>query len=141
MNEKKFNQNPDKEQEEYEMRRKKSEENWRKFGHFGVTAKDHRNIGGSAPLELWDYPGKTQGEIWPIEKLAEKLKGLADMLEKAREKYKKGIDDYVTRENVKDDIKYAKKELRLAIPYLKSINKLPPEFENFKVENLPDDPK
>ncbi len=117
----------------------KAREHWRN-GHLGVTADDHKAVGGSPNEELRRNPGKTLGELWKEEKILEKLKSYATFLERARKEYgEKNLNDPDIHWS-RDDIFSAKEELRAAIPYLKSIGKLPKEFENFKVENLESDP-
>ncbi len=122
-------------------KREEAEKIWHTNGRLGVTGDDHWAIGGTPTLELNKNPGKTEGELWSIEKIKETLDGWVDFLEKARKRLPDVKTDFVANMNTEDDIKWAKKELRLAMPYLKSINKLPPEYENFSVEDLPGDPK
>jgi hypothetical protein len=127
--------------EEELKKRALAEDHWHQNGRLGVTANDHNLIGGTPPGELTKNPGKTLGEIWPLEKIEESLKALVEALDNNMQKLKKSGNDYLARKNAEDGIKYYKKELRLAIPYLKSINKLPPAFEGIAFEDLPNDPK
>jgi hypothetical protein len=125
---------------EQDMRIKKAQEHW-KQGHLGVTAEDHKAIGGSPDTELRQNPGKTLGELWSMEKILEYLKKDVAFLKKAREEYKEKGPNHPDIHWSRDDIFSAKESLRAAIPYLKSIGKLPEEFANFEVEDLEDDPK
>jgi|GEM_PF-1621130 len=110
-------------------------------GHLGVTAKDHLAFGGSPNLELTRNPGKTLGELWNLDKIREKLEELVVFLEKSRQEYAKKNPRDFDAHWPKDNILYAKKELRKTISYLMSIEKLPKEFENFEVRDLETDPK
>ncbi len=108
-------------------------------GHLGVTAEDHLAFGGSPDYELMRNPGKTLGELWGMEEILEKLKSLVNFLGEARNEYQE--KDHLDSDWAKDNILYAKKELRATISYLKSIGKLPKEFEDFEVQDLESDPK
>lgn len=118
--------------EAYEAAQKK----WRAVGRLGVTGADHWAIGGSATLKLDQNPGKTEADLMTDEELLERLQKWQSFLESARERHRADqYDDWA-----KGDILSTKNELRLAIPYLESIGRLPKEFSNFRVEDLPDDP-
>lgn len=117
--------------------------NWQR-GHLGVTAEDHRAFGGTPDLELSQNQGKTLGELWNIEKIREKLEESIAFLKKARKNYEKkheGDPRYPDNRWYRDDILNEKDELRKTILFLKSIGKLPKEFENFEVEDLESDPR
>lgn len=114
--------------------------NWKR-GHLGVTKEDHLAIGSTPETELSKNPGKTLGELWSIEKISEKLQGLVEFLEKARKEYGEKGPYHPDSHWAKDDILYAKGELRNSISYLKFIEKLPKEFENFEIQDLKEDPK
>ena len=110
-------------------------------GHLGVTAEDHLVFGGSPDIELSRNRGKTLGELWSVEKISEKLRSLIDFLEKARKEYDKKDPYQFDSRLPRDNIIYAKKELRTTFSYLKSIGKLPKEFEYFEVQDLKNDPR
>lgn len=114
--------------------------NW-KQGHLGVTKEDHLAIGSTPDIELMKNPEKTLGELWSIEKISGKLHGLVKFLEKARKEYKEKGTYHPDAHWAEDDILYAKNELKSTISYLKSIKKLPKEFENIEIQDLEGDPK
>jgi hypothetical protein len=113
---------------------------WNEVGHLGVTADDHWAIGGSPDLELNRNNGKTLGELWDMPKIKEFLDSNVAMLENGRTEYAKdsfGPDSHWFR----DDITSAKKSLRLALSYLKSIDKLPSEYSDYEINDEEYDPK
>ncbi len=122
------------------LRMEKARKHWQS-GHLGVTADDHRAVGGSPETELRQNPGKTLGELWSMEKILEKLESDVAFLEKARQEYKEKGQYHPDIHWSRDDILSAKEGLRATISYLKSIGKLPEEFENFEVEDLASDPQ
>jgi hypothetical protein len=131
----------DPEQEAYNKKSDEAHATWQKNGRLGVTADDHSYIGGSPPFELSKNPGKTEGELLSVAELKKKLDGWVSFLDENKEKLKKGIDDFVEKQMAEDNISWAKNQLTLAVPYLESIGKLPPEFKDYKVEDLPADPQ
>jgi len=122
---------------EQELRIEKALKHWER-GHLGVTADDHKAIGGTPDLELRKNPNKTLGELWSEKQILEYLRKRSIFLEKARQEYKEKGDLHYWS---KDDIISSKKSLRLAISYLKLIRKLPKEFDNFEIKDLESDPK
>ena len=118
-------------------------EHWQR-GFLGVTDEDHRALGGTPDLELSQNPRKTLGEIWSIDKIREKLEKGVTFLERARKNYKReyeGDPRYLDNRWYKDDILNEKDELRKTMLYLKSIGKLPKEFENIEIQDMESDPK
>lgn len=112
-----------------------------KNGHLGVTAEDHLVLGGTPDQELIENPGRTLGEVLPMEEILKELESLKNLLENARKEYgTKGLS-YEDLSWCRDNIIHAKKELVASINYLKSIGKLPEEFETFEVSDLVGDPK
>lgn len=128
------------ESEERQKRREKAYKHWEN-GHLGVTAEDHWAIGGTPEIELRRNPGKTLGELWTVDQFREKLESSVTFLEKARGEYKEKGPNHPDIHWSRDDILSAKQELRGTIRYLKSIGKLPEEFENFEVKDLKSDPR
>lgn len=110
-------------------------------GYLGLTAEDHKAWGGSPPVdELQHNKGRTLGEIWSTERVAEYLQKKIGSLEAARKEYEeKGPNNFDSHWS-RDTILGVKKELRATTPYLESIGKLPPEFKNYVVLDLPEDP-
>jgi hypothetical protein len=128
-----------KEREEYEKRRLAAMKRWNENGHWGVTADDHWAIGGSPDWELNQNPGKTLGELWDMEKITEKFREKVAYLEKERAKYSadpNGPESHWAKGNIIS----VKKSLRLTTDYLRSIGKLPEEFDGFEVTDEPGDP-
>jgi hypothetical protein len=116
---------------------------WAENGNLGVTADDHYAIGSSPDMELCQNHGKTLGELWDIEKICEKIKDTINFLEKARKKYEIKYEKdprYPDNRWYRDDVIYGKEELKRMLRYLRSIGKLPEEFENYSVKDLRSDP-
>jgi len=112
-------------------------ENWERYGRLGVTAKDHFDIGGSPPLLMNRQYGKTQAETMTDADLLNYLNNLVSFLSSGRENLQQNPED----EWAQGDILSAKKDLRQGVAYLRSIGRLPQEFEDFEVQDLPGDPK
>lgn len=112
-----------------------------KNGYLAITAEDDFVGGGSPHPDLRNNPGKTLGEIWSIEKIGESLQKEVKMLEDGRKEYAEKGPYHPDSHWAKDNIICAKEELRRTIPYLKSIGKLPKEFEDFSMDDLDGDPK
>lgn len=118
---------------------RRAKKKWRTAGRLGVTAADHLAVGSSPPVQLEKNPGKTLAGIMSTEEIAAWLEQKATFLSSEKKRYAamENPDDW-TKSGL---VLYAKAELRLAIPYLASIGKLPQEFTDFHVEDLESDPQ
>ncbi len=92
-------------------------EKFRKFGDLGVTAEDHLNISSTPDDELQNNPGKTLGEIWDDTKIENFLKELKQFISTEQES-----------EGMKNYQKQQIQNFESTIAYLKSINRLPKDF-------------
>ena len=118
-----------------------SEEKFKTCGPLVVTAKDHYNIGSSAPVELRNNPDKTFAEILNDQELSEYLEKLEIQIKEStstlKEKMKnkplfEQIDTWV-ESNLRNDLK----KLNLTINYLKSIGRLPQKYDDFDFLKFP----
>jgi len=107
---------------------KASRQRFKEFGHLGVTAQDHWNIGGSPPILLNRNPEKTLGELLSDQELLDWLDKLLEYGERAKEKLEAEPDD----ESAKGDLEDFNKRFPLAIKYLASIGRLPEKYENYQ---------
>lgn len=100
-------------------------------GLLGLTAQDHKDVGSSSPdtrMEL--NPEKTQAELMENAEIFVWIQAQKDMLSEL-------LGDST---NVKNSIdkklpKYAR-QVKKSLEYLRSIHKLPPEFEDFDPEMM-----
>lgn len=122
---------------EEEISRKK----FNTLGPLGVTAKDHYNIGSSAPMKLKDNPEKTYAEVLSDEELLEYLQkketeiqeNLAVLKEKMKSKALFQQIDAWAESNLRKDVE----NLNLTINHLKSVGRLPPQYQGFESHSLP----
>jgi hypothetical protein len=108
-----------------------SKKKFREKGMFSVTADDHYNINSTPEKELLDNPGKTLGDIWTKEQIAEHLKeakGFNDYFQK--EKVEQCDDDKNEDANIKDMVADNRVDFPKDMKYLHSIGKLPEEFHD-----------
>lgn len=128
------------EQDERQARYEVAMQHWER-GRMGVTAEDHLAIASTPPGELERNPGKTLAELWDEERILQKLNGLVQYLSRQRSEFKEKGPYHQQAGMLASGITYAKKEIRASIPYLRSLGKLPKEFENFEVDDAEGDPK
>jgi hypothetical protein len=118
----------DKELTEGLERDKVSRRKFQEFGHLGVLAQDHWNIGGSPPMLLNENPEKTLGELLSDEELLKWLDKLLEYGERAKEKLEAKPDD----EWAKGDLEDFNKQFPAAIKYLASIGRLPEKYKSYQ---------
>ena len=122
------NDDQDKELTEGLERETASRRRFQEFGHLGVTAQDHWNIGGSPPILLNQNLEKNEGELVSDEEILEKLDGLIRYKERAEEKLKTNPN----HELAQGDLADFKKQFPITIKYLASIERLPEKYKNYQ---------
>jgi len=100
------------------------------LGPLAVTAEDHRAISSTPPEILELNLGKTEVELMTDEEILGKLKKWQqDIQEFSQEKYQS--NSFVT-----SILSNRKHDLKVSIVYLRSIGRLPKEFEDFDAKSL-----
>ena len=97
----------------------KAQKNWKEKGSLGVTAQDHKNIGGTPDDILLENPGKTLGELMTDQEIKDYILATrANILENEKESLK----------NMKQYTEDLKEDLEATLKYLESIGRLPEEI-------------
>ena len=102
-----------------------------KLGTLGVTAEDHTAIHSSPPPELAKNPGKTLAELMSDEEIAEWLKGQQEALKELSRLQKTNAALAGTF-----FAQGAREKVKKAIRYLKTVGRLPKEFEGLDENTL-----
>ena len=95
------------------------------IGHFGVTAKDHHDLGGTPPDILENNPGKTKIDLYSDQDIEKELQDWHDSwVEFNDPKHKDSTF-------AQSYLKSLYKKILISTAYLRSINRLPEKFKNF----------
>jgi len=100
------------------------------LGPLSLTAEDHRAIGSSPKENLKDNPEKTVAELMTDEEILKTL----NYWKKTIEEEAQGL--YVEHNALKSLAHEFSKRFKATILYLRSIGRLPKEFENFDTTSL-----
>lgn len=105
----------------FEQAAKKSKEQ----GFFSLTSEDHKALGSTPDEELEGNFGKSQYEIMSDEEIESYLSEAIDTINENNENLRK--NGYI-------DIQ--KNFLRVGIPFLKSVGRLPEKFNDFDLNSI-----
>lgn len=94
-----------------------------KTGWFSFTAKDHEDLGSTPEDELLMYPEKMQYEIMSDKE----IESILDNVEIAKQDPKLVASGYV---------KILVDGMKVNIPFLKSVGKLPEKYKDFDINTL-----
>jgi hypothetical protein len=99
------------------------------LGRLSLTAADHWAIGSTPSDLLESNPGKTQAELMTNEEILDELREWQQAIEKYSQ------EEYRSTNLGRSSLVYLKEDFRTTIPYLRSIGRLPKEFENFDIKS------
>jgi|SRR5680860_508153 len=102
----------------FDLARKKEKE----FGYFAMTAEDHKALGSTPDDVLKDNAGKALHELLSDDEIEEYIEGAIQTIKE---------NDENLQENGYLDIQ--RNFLRVSLPFLKSINRLPEKFADFNI--------
>lgn len=105
----------------FEQAAKKSKEQ----GFFSLTSEDHKALGSTPDEELESNSGKSQYEIMSDEEIERYLSGAIDTINENNENLRN--NGYIDQQ---------KDFLRVSIPFLKSVGRLPEKFKDFDLDSM-----
>ena len=98
-------------------------------GSLGVTAEDHLAIGSTPPKILNENPEKTELDIMSDEDIKKRLS------EKRCELEIFSKEEYLANSFAQSYLSALKKDIKATLKFLMSKNRLPKEFETWKIDN------